>query len=166
MVRAALWRRSRTARRWDVPMMAATAGQGVEAGVCWTVVSSFALYATLFTTSATGCTSFLRDPTLTPNNTLSSSHVLSLPRRLLRCSLPSQRSVPCTASCRLFPLTLSLLTLAVSAQTCSRQYTVKAGDICDSISAQQNVSTYVFATFSLLLPRSCSVPRTATSLQP
>ncbi|KZT64809.1 carbohydrate-binding module family 50 protein, partial [Daedalea quercina L-15889] len=29
---------------------------------------------------------------------------------------------------------------------CSRNYTVQAGDICDSISAAQNVSTYQLAT--------------------
>jgi LysM repeat protein len=32
-----------------------------------------------------------------------------------------------------------------SAQQCTRQYTVQQGDICDSISAAQNVSTYQLA---------------------
>ncbi|KAH9829040.1 uncharacterized protein C8Q71DRAFT_791922 [Rhodofomes roseus] len=46
------------------------------------------------------------------------------------------------------PVVLALALLAanaVSAQTCARNYTVVAGDICDSISAAQNVSTYQLA---------------------
>ncbi|KAH9912227.1 uncharacterized protein B0H18DRAFT_1055133 [Fomitopsis serialis] len=39
-----------------------------------------------------------------------------------------------------------VLANAASAQSCARTYTVKAGDICDSISAAQNVSTYQLAT--------------------
>ena len=31
----------------------------------------------------------------------------------------------------------------VNAQACARNYTVQPGDICDKISAAQNVSTYV-----------------------
>jgi len=39
-----------------------------------------------------------------------------------------------------------VLANAVSAQSCARTYTVQAGDICDGISAAQNVSTYQLAT--------------------
>lgn len=42
-------------------------------------------------------------------------------------------------------LSLGGLTAAL-ANGCTRQYTVKEGDICDSISAANNVSTYVSHT--------------------
>jgi len=37
----------------------------------------------------------------------------------------------------------------VMASSCTRSYTVKAGDICDSISAANNVSTYQLAVYNL-----------------
>jgi len=40
----------------------------------------------------------------------------------------------------------ALLLQSAVAQSCSRNYTVQAGDYCDSISAAQNVSTYQLAT--------------------
>jgi len=42
-------------------------------------------------------------------------------------------------------LALPFAAQLVNAQSCTRNYTVQAGDICDSISAAQNVSTYQLA---------------------
>jgi len=44
-------------------------------------------------------------------------------------------------------VTAAIVTL-VAAGPCTRQYTVKDGDICDKISASQNVSTYQLATIN------------------
>lgn len=41
---------------------------------------------------------------------------------------------------------------AIFAHTCSRTYTVKAGDYCDKISQEQNVSTFVFALYGRFYP--------------
>ena len=38
----------------------------------------------------------------------------------------------------------------VNAQDCARNYTVQPGDVCDKISAAQNVSTYAFISFLTL----------------
>lgn len=43
---------------------------------------------------------------------------------------------------------LSLFVQSASAGPCVRSYTIQAGDICDSISAAQNVSTYQLATIN------------------
>ncbi|KAI0339351.1 hypothetical protein BDW22DRAFT_1336613 [Trametopsis cervina] len=43
-----------------------------------------------------------------------------------------------------------------AAADCTRQYTVKAGDICDSISAANNVSTYQLATVNPGIDTRCS----------
>ncbi|KAG6829954.1 hypothetical protein H0H92_002858 [Tricholoma furcatifolium] len=45
-------------------------------------------------------------------------------------------------------LALPVLAQSAYAATCTRQYTVQAGDICDSISAAQNVSTYQLAAIN------------------
>lgn len=71
-------------------------------------------------------------------------------------SPPSSSPAVSVRHCLVFFLVAHLVPTAVSAQTCARNYTVKAGDICDSISAAQNVSTFVFAPFSPTFPRSCS----------
>ena len=39
----------------------------------------------------------------------------------------------------------------VNAQDCARNYTVQPGDVCDKISAAQNVSTYVSISYSYFL---------------
>lgn len=44
----------------------------------------------------------------------------------------------------------SYIFTAATATKCERPYTVKEGDICDSISAANSVSTYVTLTFLLL----------------
>ena len=38
----------------------------------------------------------------------------------------------------------------VNAQDCARNYTVQPGDVCDKISAAQNVSTYASISFFIL----------------
>ncbi|KAF8154868.1 hypothetical protein B0H34DRAFT_783885 [Crassisporium funariophilum] len=43
---------------------------------------------------------------------------------------------------------LAVLVNSAFAADCSRQYTIKAGDICDSISKSQNVSTYQLAAIN------------------
>ncbi|KAI9570925.1 hypothetical protein HD554DRAFT_2203705 [Boletus coccyginus] len=55
----------------------------------------------------------------------------------------------------MFPKALAVLSVALVAQFvsagnpgCTRSYTVKAGDICDSISAANNVSTYQLAVIN------------------
>jgi len=60
-------------------------------------------------------------------------------------------------------LVFSLLAVAFSsvfvpalAQSCSRTYTVKAGDICDSISAANNVSTYQLAVANTVINSGCT----------
>lgn len=42
---------------------------------------------------------------------------------------------------------------AALASTCTRNYTISTGDICDSISAAQNVSTYVASTYIVNFPQ-------------
>ena len=39
----------------------------------------------------------------------------------------------------------------VNAQDCARNYTVQPGDVCDKISAAQNVSTYVSISYLCFL---------------
>ncbi|EIN04658.1 hypothetical protein PUNSTDRAFT_128216 [Punctularia strigosozonata HHB-11173 SS5] len=53
---------------------------------------------------------------------------------------------------------LALLAIAAPAlaATCSRSYTVQEGDICDSISAAQNVSTYQLAVANSNIDPACS----------
>lgn len=51
---------------------------------------------------------------------------------------------------------LSLFALLANAVPCVRQYTIQAGDICDSISAANNVSTYQLATINPSINPSCS----------
>lgn len=46
-------------------------------------------------------------------------------------------------------LALPFVAQFVSAQTCTRTYTAQAGDICDSISAANNVSTYQLAVVNV-----------------
>ncbi|KAH9949743.1 hypothetical protein B0H21DRAFT_804053 [Amylocystis lapponica] len=46
--------------------------------------------------------------------------------------------------------------LAVSAQSCARNYTVQAGDWCDTISAKQNVSTYQLAVVNPDIAAACN----------
>ncbi|KAN0131879.1 hypothetical protein V8E53_010159 [Lactarius tabidus] len=60
-------------------------------------------------------------------------------------------------------LVFSLIAVAVSsvvvpalAQSCTRTYTVKAGDICDSISLANNVSTYQLAVVNPAINPGCS----------
>jgi len=50
---------------------------------------------------------------------------------------------------------------SVAAQTCTRNYTVQIGDICDGISAAQNVSTY-----QLAIVNSGIIDSNCTNLQP
>lgn len=45
-------------------------------------------------------------------------------------------------------LVVAAIVSVVAAGSCVRQYTVKAGDICDGISASQKVSTYQLATIN------------------
>ena len=44
----------------------------------------------------------------------------------------------------------------MAAADCSRTYTIAAGDICDSISAANNVSTYQLAAINPSIDSSCS----------
>lgn len=46
-------------------------------------------------------------------------------------------------------LTLPFVAQLASANTCTRTYTAQAGDICDSISAANNVSTYQLAVVNM-----------------
>ncbi|KAG1883590.1 hypothetical protein F4604DRAFT_1735711 [Suillus subluteus] len=46
-------------------------------------------------------------------------------------------------------LALPFVAQLVSADTCTRSYTAQAGDICDSISAANNVSTYQLAVVNV-----------------
>ncbi|KIJ64104.1 carbohydrate-binding module family 50 protein [Hydnomerulius pinastri MD-312] len=46
-------------------------------------------------------------------------------------------------------LALPFVAQLASAQTCTRTYTIQEGDICDSISAAQNVSTYQLAVVNI-----------------
>ena len=48
----------------------------------------------------------------------------------------------------LFLLKTSGVGTMVNAQDCARNYTVQPGDVCDKISAAQNVSTYVSISYS------------------
>ncbi|KAJ3997124.1 hypothetical protein F5050DRAFT_1754374 [Lentinula boryana] len=56
---------------------------------------------------------------------------------------------------------LPLFLQLASAQSCTRSYTVQDGDICDSISAAQNVSTYQLAAVN-----SGVIDSTCSNLQP
>ncbi|KAJ3783655.1 hypothetical protein GGU10DRAFT_360211 [Lentinula aff. detonsa] len=56
---------------------------------------------------------------------------------------------------------LPLFLQLASAQSCTRNYTVQEGDICDSISAAQNVSTYQLAAVN-----SGVIDSTCSNLQP
>ncbi|KAL6304489.1 hypothetical protein BKA93DRAFT_782776 [Sparassis latifolia] len=50
---------------------------------------------------------------------------------------------------------LPFLASSAFAQTCDRSYTVQAGDICDSISAANNVSTYQLAASNPSIDATC-----------
>lgn len=84
-----------------------------------------------------------------------------LPASCSPTHLPSSSPSPSSSSARHFPASPATLHLrcpctVVSAQSpsCTRTYTVQAGDICDSISAANNVSTWVlfspFRTHTLI----------------
>ncbi|KIP05876.1 hypothetical protein PHLGIDRAFT_19580 [Phlebiopsis gigantea 11061_1 CR5-6] len=51
---------------------------------------------------------------------------------------------------------LPLFVQSAAAADCSRTYTVVAGDICDSISANHNVSTYQLAVMNPGIDKSCN----------
>lgn len=53
-------------------------------------------------------------------------------------------------------LALPFLAHAAYAQTCARSYTVQEGDICNSISAAHNVSTYQLAAVNAAINADCS----------
>jgi len=53
-------------------------------------------------------------------------------------------------------LILSSASASVLAQSCTRSYTVEAGDICDGISAAQNVSTYQLAVLNPSINAGCT----------
>jgi len=50
----------------------------------------------------------------------------------------------------------ALYVQSIAASTCTRTYTVREGDICDSISAAHNVSTYQLAVVNPAIDSACS----------
>jgi LysM repeat protein len=53
-------------------------------------------------------------------------------------------------------LIFSSAVVSVSAQSCMRTYTVESGDVCDGISAAQNVSTYQLAVLNPSINAGCT----------